>query len=214
MSRIVVINPNSSTAVSASMRACLTDVIAGTQHDIEVTELASAPPGIDTDEHVREVIPLVVERIANDGADAFVIACFSDPGLAQARHATARPVVGIAESAYLTALSLGGRFGIVSLGPSSIARHARYLDTLSLTPRLAADISIDMTVEQLMRTDVMETLAAAGRQLRDTHGADVVILGCAGLGRYRAALQAELGIPVVDPVQAGVALAARAVVSA
>jgi len=34
-----------------------------------------------------------------------------------------------------------------------------------------------------------------------------VILGCAGLGNYRASLEDALGLPVVDPVQAGVALA-------
>ena len=35
----------------------------------------------------------------------------------------------------------------------------------------------------------------------------MIILGCAGLGVYRAAMEAELGLPIVDPVQAGVALA-------
>jgi Asp/Glu/hydantoin racemase len=43
--------------------------------------------------------------------------------------------------------------------------------------------------------------------LRDEDGADVIILGCAGLGSYRHAMQESLGVPVIDPVQAGVALA-------
>ena len=43
--------------------------------------------------------------------------------------------------------------------------------------------------------------------LRDTDGADVVIMGCAGMARYRKPLQDELGIPVVEPTQAAVAMA-------
>ena len=38
-------------------------------------------------------------------------------------------------------------------------------------------------------------------------GAECLILGCAGLGARRAGLQATLGLPVIDPVQAGVAAA-------
>ena len=58
-----------------------------------------------------------------------------------------------------------------------------------------------------MATDVVDTVARIGRKLRDEDGAEVVILGCAGLGNYRAAMEAESALPVVDPVQAGVELA-------
>ena len=64
-----------------------------------------------------------------------------------------------------------------------------------------------MTIPQLMSSNVVETVVRTGRLLRDEDGADVIILGCAGLGGYRAAMEAELGLPIVDPVQAGVALA-------
>ncbi len=130
---------------------------------------------------MAQVIPNILETIATAEADAFVLSCFSDPGIARARAATAKPVTGIAESAYLGALSLGRRFGIISLGPSSIARHLRYLQALDLHHRLAGDRSIDMTVVQLMATDVVETVARTARLLRDEDKADVIILGCAGL---------------------------------
>ena len=43
-------------------------------------------------------------------------------------------------------------------------------------------------------------------------GADVIVLGCAGMARYRAPLEAHLGCPVIDPSQAaaGMALATLA----
>ncbi|MBP1849353.1 aspartate/glutamate racemase family protein [Rhizobium halophytocola] len=207
MSEILVINPNSSVSVTQSMERCLDPVIAATVHQIRCIELAKSPPGIETDAHVQEVIPNVLEAVGGSDAGAFVLACFSDPGITEARKATDRAVVGIAESAYLAALSLGGRFGIVSLGQSSIDRHLRYLKTLKIDGRLAGDRSIDMTVVELMAGDVVETVSRCGRLLRDEDGADVIILGCAGLGSYRQALQESLGIPVIDPVQAGVAAA-------
>lgn len=211
LGRILVINPNSSTSVTRSMEECLSPVIEATRHAIECIELSRSPPGIETDAHVAEVIPHILDRIGEEDAEAIVLACFSDPGIRQARAATRIPVVGIAEAAYLAALGLGDKFGIVSLGQSSIDRHLRYLKALKLDGRLAGDRSIDMTVVELMDGDVVDTIVKTARRLRDQDGADVIILGCAGLGSYRAKLEEVLGIPVVDPVQAGVALACASV---
>jgi len=188
------------------MEGCL-GVFGGKGHRVRCVELDDAPPGIETDEHVSEVIPLLLDAVSNARADAIVISCFSDPGIGRVRAATRLPVTGIAEAAYLAALGLGERFGIVSLGPSSVVRHRRYLESLKLERRLAGDRSLDMTIVELVASNVVERVARIGAALRDEDGADVVVLGCAGLGTYRAALQAELGIPVIDPVQAGVALA-------
>ncbi|MGH7058359.1 MAG: aspartate/glutamate racemase family protein, partial [Acetobacteraceae bacterium] len=43
--------------------------------------------------------------------------------------------------------------------------------------------------------------------LRDTHGAGVLVMGCAGMARYPAALEQALPIPVVEPTQAAVVMA-------
>ena len=50
-----------------------------------------------------------------------------------------------------------------------------------------------------------------GRRLRDEDGADVLIMGCAGMARYRGALEDELGLTVIDPSQAAVGMAIAAV---
>lgn len=189
------------------MEECLDIVQRNTKHRINCVELAKSPPGIETDLHVAEAIPHLLEAVRGSSADAFVVSCFSDPGLPRIRAATSKPVVGIAEAAYLAALGLGRRFGIVSMGPSSILRHRRYLVELKLEGRLAGDRSINMTIPELMANNVVESVARIGRQLRHEDGADVVILGCAGLGSYRAAMEDVLGLPIVDPVQAGVAQA-------
>jgi Asp/Glu/hydantoin racemase len=46
-----------------------------------------------------------------------------------------------------------------------------------------------------------------GKELRDKDGADVLVMGCAGMARYRDRLQAEIGIPVVEPTQAATGMA-------
>jgi allantoin racemase len=51
----------------------------------------------------------------------------------------------------------------------------------------------------------------AGRRLRDDHGADVLIMGCAGMARYRQPLEEALDLPVVEPTQAAVTMAIGAV---
>ena len=50
-------------------------------------------------------------------------------------------------------------------------------------------------------------MIATGKRLRDTDGADVLIMGCAGMAHYRDILARETGLPVVEPCQAATALA-------
>jgi Asp/Glu/hydantoin racemase len=46
-----------------------------------------------------------------------------------------------------------------------------------------------------------------GSELRDRHGADVLVMGCAGMARYRAELEEAVRLPVVEPTQAAVTMA-------
>lgn len=211
MSRILVINPNSSRAITASISEGLDPLRPTLAHVLDCTELADAPEGIESDADVACVTPMVAELALRDGAEAIVVACFSDPGVVQARGALPdRPVVGIAEAAYYAALQLGDRFGVISLGPASIARHAAHLDRLAIRDRLAGDRAISMSVAEGNRSESFDTIRATAETLRDADGASVIILGCAGMGRHRAGLQQALGLPVIDPVQAAVAAAATA----
>ena len=65
-----------------------------------------------------------------------------------------------------------------------------------------------MGVSALGQADlVLARLAEVGEALKSEDGADVLLLGCAGMARHRRTLQDRLGVPVVDPVQAAVGLA-------
>ena len=207
MTRIVVLNPNSSVTVTQAMDGNLGPLRQPGGPAIDCLTLAEGPPGIETQFHIEQVTLPLLAALAREAADASVIACFSDPGLALARETLQGPVFGIAESAMLMALGLGHRFGIVALSDRSIARHLRYVRSLGLEGRLAGDRPIDVGVTGLSGNAVLERIIDTGRTLRDDDSAAVLILGCAGMGHYRAAIEQELDMPVIDPTQAAVARA-------
>ena len=205
-----ILNPNSSRVVTDGIDAAIDPMRAGAGVDIRCHLLPEGPAGIETQAHVDGVVlPLLAQaRALEDDASAFVIACFSDPGLAALREQSARPVLGIGESAYLTALTLGQRFGILSIKRGSVACHIKTLGAMGILDRLAADRPIDLGVAELSdETRTRARLEEVGAQLRDADGADVLILGCAGMAGFRRDLQQTLGIPVIDPCQAATAMA-------
>ena len=207
---ILVINPNSTVAVTRAIDDAMAPLRSAGGPEIESLTLAEGPPGVESQTDADGVIlPLcrtIRERDA--GAAAFVIACFSDPGLFAAREATAKPVLGIAECGILTALTLGHRFGVISILARSVPRHLRYIAAMGVGQRLAADLPIGLGVTELAQErTTMSRMIDVGRRLRDRHGAEVLVMGCAGMARYRADLEGAVQIPVVEPTQAAVAMA-------
>src|SRR5436309_4226040 len=131
--RIRVINPNSNEAVTRGLDAALEPLRFASGPEIVCSTLAEGPFGIESEADVESVvIPLRRLVEADNSSDAFVIACYSDPGLHVCREGTRRPVFGIAESGVLTALARAGRFGVITIGRRSIPRHLRYLRQMAL----------------------------------------------------------------------------------
>ena len=210
MERILVINPNSTEVVTRGIdEACAPLRMAGGPA-IDCMTLKEGPPGIESQQHVDGVVAPMLRVVREKEREyaAFVIACYSDPGLHSVREATRKPVLGISECGILTALTLGQRFGVIAILQQSIPRHLRYIGALGVSDRLAAELPVGLKVVEL--SDEQKTfgrMVAVGKTLREQHGADVVIMGCAGMARYRKPLQDEIGIPVVEPTQAAVTMA-------
>ena len=206
--RILVINPNSTTTVTDDIAKAVEGFRLAGGPAIDCVTLTEGPAGIETQRHVDEVVAPLCRMIERERADAFVIACFSDPGLHAAREAASAPVFGIAACGLLAALSQGERFGIVAIRETSIPRHRRYVASLGLGARMAGERAIGLGVTELAQEDIVASrMTHAAEQLRDEDGADVIVLGCAGMARYRAPLEAHLGCAVVDPSQAAVGMA-------
>ena len=209
---IIVINPNSNEHVTSSMNTALEPLRLDNGPIIRSVTNVDGPSGIESQQDADTAALQVIDIIKrNNSADAFVIACFSDPGIFAAREVTNKPVFGIAESGILTALSLGSSFGILAILDTSVPRHIRYIRSLGLEKRLAGDLAIGLGVAELSdEKKTFHRLQEVGRKLRDNSGASVLILGCAGMARYRLGLQESLGMAVVDPSQAAVSMALAA----
>jgi len=208
--RILVINPNSTEAVTRGIDEAVEPLRMSGGPAIDCVTLKQGPPGIETQQHVDSVVSPLLSLIQKNEKQyaAFVIACYSDPGLHSLREATPKPVLGISECGILTALTLGQRFGVIAILQKSIPRHLRYVGAMGVSDRLAAELPVGIPVVEL--SDEQKTFARmveVGKALRQDHGADVVVMGCAGMARYRKPLQDEIGIPVVEPTQAAVAMA-------
>jgi len=207
--RILVINPNSLEAVTAGIDRALDPLRFPGGPQFECVTLSEGPPGIQTQRDADAVIePLCALIQRRSDCAAYVIACYSDPGLHSARELTRRPVLGISECGVLTALTLGHRFGVIAILAASVPRHLRYLGAMGVADRLAAELPVGLQVSEL--SDASRTLSRlvdTGRRLVDEHGAHVVVMGCAGMAQYRKPLEDALGVPVVEPTQAAAGMA-------
>ena len=212
MARILVVNPNSSERVTAAIDEAVAPLRVEGGPRIEVVTLAEGPPGIATQRDADGVVMPLVRLVERSDADAFVLACFSDPGLHAIREAAGgRPVLGIAEWGILRALTLGERFGIIALSTASVRRQQRLVRQMGLGGRYAGSWPVDLSAADTTGAEVGAKLAAAGRSLVRELGADVLVLGCAGMARHRAATEVQAGCPVVEPSQQAVAAALGAV---
>lgn len=208
--RILVINPNSNPGVTRRIAQVLENLQKPGDLELACTMLPKAPLGIETDEDVRTVMPMVVREITSNHADydAFVIACLSDPGLAEARTVSKKPVFGMHESAAGLSASYGRRFGVLALGRESIQRHIAYIRQIGLQDFYAGERPLGMSADEAADgPGTLDRIIDIGRELVEEDGAETLILGCAGLAAHRRAAQDALGVPVIDPVQAAVTMA-------
>lgn len=205
---LIIINPNSSQTVTDGIDAAIAP-LRRFGAPIRCLTLAEGPAGIESQRQADLTIaPMLRLAAAQKDAAGYVIACFGDPGLHALRDQTALPVVGIQEAAVMTALTLGQRFGVIAIMPASIPRHLRAFGAMGVLDRLAGDRALGLGVADLADPDKsLGAMIATGKRLRDEDGANVLIMGCAGMAQYRETLENETGLPVVEPSQAAAAMA-------
>lgn len=207
---LYIINPNSNQAVTEGLDKALNIFRGNAVPRIECVTMEEGPVGIQSQQDVDKAAVLV-QNFAHryqHRALGFVSACFSDPGLHGLREIPGVLAMGISECAVLTALSMGQKFGVIAILPNSIPRHWRMWSAMGIHDRVAGEVAIGRTVAQLAdERATFEAMHEAGRQLRDQHGAQVLIMGCAGMASFRQPLSHALSMPVIEPVQAAVSMA-------
>ncbi|MBR0658240.1 aspartate/glutamate racemase family protein [Neoroseomonas oryzicola] len=212
--RILVINPNSSLSCTDGIAAAIAPFAAPGLPRLDVTRLPDSPNAIVTWRDWYGVAEPLCRMVESEAADAYVIACVSDPGLEAVRTATDRPVFGPLRCAVAAAMMRGERFGIIAFTDKSKPRQRRALQAMGVEARLAGTIPLNLDMEVL--TDPVAPrarLAEAAKELV-AMGAESVILGCAGMAGHRAFAEEACGVPAIEPCQAAVSQALLAVVAA
>lgn len=202
--KLMVINPNTNLVVTEQVRVtALAYAGAGTR--IEVVNPAQGPFSIETDRHKAQAATHVVELIRGgkqDGYDGYVLACFDDIGVAQARQIVDRPVVSLAEAAIRAAAQRYHRFAVVTTVPAAVPT----IEQLALSYGVAAscsvravDVGVAEAASQTARAE--QRLAGAVRLAYERDGAQAIVLGSGAYSGRAADLSAAMGIPFLESLE-------------
>lgn len=207
--RIKVINGNTFAAMTEGIDASAQAARLPTT-EIVTTQPRSGPQSIESyyDEYLA--IPGILEEIRlSQDIDAFVIACWGDPGVEAARELTTRPVVGIAEASMYVANMLAARWGVITTQHRSLDMVLKTIHKTGFTHRCVSvrTTGIAVVETETARSQTVDLLEKEARQAIADDRVEALCLGCAGMGGLDQELQQRLGIPIIDSVAAAVKLA-------
>jgi len=179
--------------------------------ELDVVNPQEGPEAIESAYDESRAVPemlRLVQRAPEQGYDAVVVACFSDPGLDAARELVEIPVVGIQEASMYLAAMLGSSFGVLTTLERRVPARRHYAASLGLGEKLVATPVLNIPVAETVGSlDRMKEVALAKSREALEKGAEVLILGCAGLGDWAPELQRQVGVPVINPNAAGLKMA-------
>ncbi|TPL88376.1 aspartate/glutamate racemase family protein [Mesorhizobium sp. B2-3-13] len=211
MTRIGIINPNSTASMTTSIGAAASRAAqAGTE--IIVMQNENGPASIEGAIDGAMAVPGLLERIEraeqDDAVDAYIIACFDDTGLDAARMLTRKPVIGIGEAAARVASIMARRFTVITTLPVSISILEDNLVRYGLSS--FATVRASGIPVLALEADGEAALSIIGAEIREAlrvDRADAIVLGCAGMADMAKRLSGLHCIPVVEGVSAAVRLA-------
>lgn len=209
---IVVINPNTTAAMTARIGATAQSVAQAGTHIIAI-QPSAGPASIEGYADEAMAVPhmleaLFAEQAKNPTVAGYVIACFDDTGLDAARCVLDAPVVGIGEAACHMASLLAARFSVITTLARSISPIEHNLVKYGLASRCARVRAAEVAVLDLEdpASDAYAHISNEIRAALKEDRAEAIVLGCAGMTDLAARLSKEHGVPVIDGVGAAVKL--------
>jgi allantoin racemase len=139
--------------------------------------------------------------------DAVVMAGFGEHGREGVRELVDVPVVDITEAAAHLACLLGRRYGVVTTLERSRGQIEDSLETAGVARNCAAVVGTGLNVLDLGDDERTRAAFLAAAERARAAGAEVLVLGCAGMTGLQRTVGQKLGLPVVDGVAAAVKLA-------
>jgi allantoin racemase len=206
--RILVVNPNTTAAMTAKIAAAARRAAApGT----EIVALTSpfGPPSIEGyyDEAMSLAGLLQAVRDATD-FDAVIIACFDDTGLDALRCLTDKPVVGIGEAGYRMAAMLSNKFSVVTTLARSVPALEHNLVRYGMDRQCQRVRSSEVAVLELEHANpaAYQKIETEIENAIALDRAEAIVLGCAGMADLAQAMSERFGLPVLDGLACAVGL--------
>lgn len=182
--------------------------------EVDVAVPPHGPGSIESEYEAALAVPAMLDSVAeaeSQGYEAVIISCFGDPGIDAAREIATIPVIGSGESAMHLAAQLGGRFSIISPLDGGVGRPHETARKHGLGDRFVSSRGMGMSVLDLARDreTALERIADACRAAVEQDGADTLVLGCISMAFHdiTGELQRRIGVPVINPVPASLAIA-------
>lgn len=200
--RLVLINPNTSTPVTAAMVEIAAEAAGRSAAVTGITAPFGAPLITEP-----KALALAADAVAAIPREAFanaagvIVAAFGDPGVDALRARLNVPVVGIAEAA-MRAASAVGRFSVVTTTPLLAASIRLRAVSLGLDGRLASvratrQDPVQLTADETaLRAALLELIGVAIAE----DGAEAIIIGGGPLAVAARALAAHSPVPLFEPV--------------
>jgi Asp/Glu/hydantoin racemase len=210
MRRLLLINPNTSSSVSALLQVHAQAVV-GPQVQVIVRTARFGAPYISCEASYAVAGHATLDAWAaaiapgQERFDSMLIGCFGDPGLLALRQVSQIPITGLAEASFVVAAEKG-RFAIVTGGERWKPMLERLAHSLGFGEQLAGIHTVTATGAELAADPLSSQvlLARACNEAVRRWGVQSVILGGAGLAGMAASIQPEVSVPVIDSVRVGV----------
>jgi len=206
MVRLLVINPNTSPHVSASIDAMVKEE-AGSAVTVDTVTanfgfhyIASRSAVAIAGHAVLDAAAGAIASGANP--DAIILGCFGDPGLEALQEMTGVPVIGFAEAGLNAAAALDGPFLVATRGQVWREMLQDLVRKLNLQDRVSGIHSIN---EENDVGAIAQSLAADAQE----HGAKRIVVGGAGLIPILPGIAKACTLPILDPHRAAVRKAIR-----
>lgn len=208
--RIRVVNPNTTWSMTELIGEAAR-AVASPGVTVDAVSPPMGPASIESHYDEALAVPGLLAEIGRgeaEGVDAYVVACFGDPGLEAARELARGPVVGIAEAGMRAATYLGRSFSVVTTLGRTRGRAWDLAETYGVAKACRGVHACEIPVLELETSpDARERITQACREALALDESDVIVLGCAGMADLANALSREHGLPVIDGVAAAVKLA-------
>jgi Asp/Glu/hydantoin racemase len=205
MRRIVLLNANTTAAMTDRMVSHAT-LRLDSGFWVEGRTAAFGAPYISDRPAAAAAAHAVAEMargLAAEPPDAVIIACFGDPGLWAARALLPCPVIGMAEASLHAACQRGRKVAIVTGGHGWGPMLEEFVALCGLSSRVACIRTLALTGAQIA-ADPEAALASLSAEVQAgmAAGADVAVLGGAGLVGLAPRVAEAVSIPVLDSLDA------------